>query len=184
MKHAALNINRLLAIFGLVVVLTGCGEDKEADTSPTPAPIGDSSSSVSSAATNSPSVSSSPTSSAPSVSSTPSVSSAANVSSTPSAPPPSSAASSSVSSVINTGALLKWSHPSQRENGEYLELDEIGGYELRYRQNIQAEFAYVVIPGSRTTSYAINSQQIGYQFEISTYDDNGLYSEFVPISAQ
>lgn len=164
MKHAASNINRLLAIFGLVVVLTGCGEDKEADTSPTPAPIGNSSSS--------------PTSSAASVSSS------ANVSSTPSAPPPSSAANSSVSSVINTGTLLKWSHPSQRENGEYLELDEIGGYELRYRQNTQAEFAYVVIPGSRTTSYAINSQQIGYQFEISTYDDNGLYSEFVPISAQ
>src|SRR5690606_21524289 len=33
------------------------------------------------------------------------------------------------------GGLLSWSHPTQRENGEYLELDEIGGYELRYREN-------------------------------------------------
>lgn len=44
----------------------------------------------------------------------------------------SSRSSSSISSSAPSQTVtVEWSHPNERENGAYLELSEIGGYEIR-----------------------------------------------------
>lgn len=80
------------------------------------------------------------------------------------------------------GGLLSWSHPTQRENGEYLELDEIGGYELRYRENSLQPFNSIVLKGSRTTSFNLDNLRANNDYQIAVFDSQGLYSEFVPIT--
>lgn len=84
--------------------------------------------------------------------------------------------------VAKEGGVLTWSHPTERENGEYLELDEIGGYELRYRENSLKPFTNVIIRGSDTTSYDLDKLRANYDFEIAVFDAQGLYSEFVTIT--
>jgi len=82
------------------------------------------------------------------------------------------------------GTDLSWSHPTERENGEYLELNDIGGYELRYRQNSLDTFKYIVVNGSQTTTYSLGSLASDNDYQIAVYDINGLYSNYVPISPQ
>ena len=79
------------------------------------------------------------------------------------------------------GKELSWSHPTARENGEYLELNDIGGYELRYRQNSLDTFKYIVVNGSQTTTYSLGSLASDNDYQIAVYDTNGLYSNYVPI---
>lgn len=94
-----------------------------------------------------------------------------------------SSASSQASSTpkINGPVLLSWEVPSMRENGEALALEEIGGYELRYRADGGEEYTKVVIEGGYTDSYYFNHLEGYLQFEIAAYDTNGLYSRFIPI---
>lgn len=80
------------------------------------------------------------------------------------------------------GSLLTWSHPTRRENGEYLELDDIGGYELRYRQNSLDSFKSIPVTGSRTTSYELKGLPSNYDYQIAVYDTHGLYSNYVAIT--
>lgn len=94
------------------------------------------------------------------------------------------AKSSSVAAPSNKIAILEWEHPTERANGEYLELEDIAGYELRYSRDNE-HYESVVIPGSRTTFYEIPSllnNPKGMKVEIAVFDTNGLYSEFVDIS--
>src|SRR5690606_35716662 len=84
----------------------------------------------------------------------------------------------------NKIGVLEWEHPTERANGEYLELDDIAGYELRYSRD-NKHFESIVIPGSRTNSYKIpllHKGVNGIKVEIAVFDTNGLYSEFVDIS--
>lgn len=98
----------------------------------------------------------------------------------------SSSSKSSVSAAApsNKIGLLEWEHPTERANGEYLELEDIGGYELRYSRNNEV-YQSIVIPGSKTTFYKIpliiNGIK-GIKVQIAVFDTNGLYSEFVDIS--
>ncbi len=97
----------------------------------------------------------------------------------------SSQSSSSLSSVNLAGpALLVWSVPSARENGETLVVEEIGGYELRYKTENEADFTSVIIEGGYVNSYYFNHLEGNVIFEIAVYDTNGLYSRFVPIQPQ
>lgn len=97
----------------------------------------------------------------------------------------SSTSSSSLSSVSLAGpALLVWSVPSARENGEALVAEEIGGYELRYKTENEADFTSVIIEGGYVNSYYFNYLEGKVIFEIAAYDTNGLYSRFVPIQPQ
>lgn len=90
-----------------------------------------------------------------------------------------SSTSSSTSSVKS--AKLTWTHPNQRENGQFLELGEIGGYEIRYRKSTDTRYTYVVIKGNLVTEYT-HADSIGTEFEIAVFDINGVYSSFVKVA--
>ncbi len=92
----------------------------------------------------------------------------------------SSKAASSVAGAL--GATIEWAHPTARENGNYLELTEIGGYQIRYKTPAATVFSYITIEGNATTTYLFNKSIIGLKFEIAVYDNAGLYSDFVEIN--
>ncbi|MDQ2076692.1 discoidin domain-containing protein [Marinimicrobium sp. ABcell2] len=75
---------------------------------------------------------------------------------------------------------LEWTPPSARENGTYMELGEIGGYEIRYRL-VNATSYKTIKVGPKATSHTFADLSGDYQFEIAAYDTDGLYSKFVTI---
>lgn len=103
----------------------------------------------------------------------------------------SSSSASNSSSSSTTGennaavpsvVVLQWQRPEQRENGEYLEADEIGGYELRYKKINTDEFSHLVVEDGWLESFEFQEKLVGaYQFQIAAFDTNGLYSEFVDL---
>jgi hypothetical protein len=132
--------------------------------------------------------------SAKSTSSTSSSSSSKSTSSTPSS---SSSSSRSTSSTLSSSsfkstsstsssmsdqksAKLIWTHPNQREDGQYLELDEIGGYEIRYRKSTDSRYTYILINSNKVTEYT-HADVNDTEFEIAVFDTNGVYSRFVKV---
>jgi len=83
---------------------------------------------------------------------------------------------------VGRGVNLAWRTPDQRENGAYLELDEIGGYEIRYREQGQSSFDTVVIENAYVTDYELDLDEGDYEFSIAVFDVNGLYSRFVNLT--
>lgn len=77
---------------------------------------------------------------------------------------------------------LDWFVPNRRENGDYLELDELGGYEIRYKRPSDSKYTSVYISNVSATSHNLGQLTSDYRFEIAAYDSNGLYSRFVAIS--
>lgn len=93
-----------------------------------------------------------------------------------------SAQSTAVSAqLISTQVRLLWSTPTARENGEYLELDEIGGFEIRFKGAADTQYTSVVINDNSVNSYTLTQPAGDLQFEIAAFDTNGLYSNFVSI---
>lgn len=93
--------------------------------------------------------------------------------------------SSANAKLIPSGELtLMWSNPTSRENGEYLELDEIGGYEIRYKKVTDSVYTTVVINNNDTNSYSMSQPSGSYEYEIATFDTTGLYSNFVSIQPE
>ncbi len=90
----------------------------------------------------------------------------------------SSRTSSSASGLPKT-VQLRWRHPTQRANGSYLELDDIGGYELRKKTSIS--ISYIKIAGNSTTNYTLNDIAADDQIDIAVYDTNGFFSDFIQI---
>ncbi|WP_051235251.1 discoidin domain-containing protein [Marinimicrobium agarilyticum] len=84
-------------------------------------------------------------------------------------------------SVISGAVRLEWTTPDQRENGHYLELSEIGGYEIRYQTGVDADPTTIMVEDPYATDYELMVSEGVYLFSIAVYDTNGLYSEFVPI---
>ncbi|WP_347332566.1 discoidin domain-containing protein [Marinimicrobium locisalis] len=84
-------------------------------------------------------------------------------------------------SVISGAVRLEWATPEQRENGDYLELDEIGGYEIRYQAGADAELTSIVVEDPYATAHELTVAEGVYLFSIAVYDNDGLYSEFVSI---
>jgi len=119
-------------------------------------------------------------------SSSPSSSASSSNSSTKSSVSSLNSSTKSTSSVSNSAASQKsakltWTHPTQRENGQYLELDDIGGYEIRYRKTTDKRFSYIVINNNKTTEYT-HTDVSDTEFEISVFDTNGVYSRFVKVA--
>lgn len=74
---------------------------------------------------------------------------------------------------------LYWNTPQERENGEPLDTNEIGGYEIRYRL-VGEDFESVVVDDATVDQYLFSDLATGdYEFEIAVFDTNGVYSEFV-----
>lgn len=121
-------------------------------------------------------------------SSTPSSAPSAATSSSSSVSSATTSSSSSVSSGANEAVdvhgpvAIYWSPPTERENGEYLELSEIGGYQLRYRPVSSAEFTSIFLEDGATDAYFFDDLEGEYEFELATYDTAGLYSEFVKVT--
>ncbi len=76
---------------------------------------------------------------------------------------------------------LEWASPQTRENGDYLELTEIGGYEIRYKHRADSQYQVLILEDATATEYSFGHLRGGYEFKIAVYDINGLYSQFVPI---
>ncbi len=87
----------------------------------------------------------------------------------------------SSSSSIQTTTTISWIHPDKRENGQFLELDEIGGYELRFKEITSATYTHLTLHGNATNSYTTNLFPIDGDIQIAVFDTNGLYSDFIPI---
>jgi hypothetical protein len=80
-------------------------------------------------------------------------------------------------------AVLQWSAPTQRENGEPLTVDELGGYEIRVYLQDDPDYKTIVIPDGQATGFRVNDLPSGtHSFRIAAYDISGLYSNFVSIT--
>lgn len=93
----------------------------------------------------------------------------------------SSSSSSSAGSNVGGNVTLDWHIPTERENGDYLELDEIGGYEIKYKKTTDSKFTVVQINDGSVDHYTLSNLSGSYEFYISAYDTNGMFSEFVKI---
>lgn len=85
--------------------------------------------------------------------------------------------------VVTGGATLKWTPPTQRENGAALSASEIGGYEIRYRTVLENSYTYKKVDKSANQTI-ITGLSGDYIFEIAVFDSNNTYSDFVTIKAQ
>lgn len=84
-------------------------------------------------------------------------------------------------SDIKGPVSLSWTAPEQRENGDELDITELGGYELRYRPADGGPFETVIIDDPWTMEYYIEWLEGTYEFQIAAFDDSGLYSEFITL---
>lgn len=80
--------------------------------------------------------------------------------------------------------VLEWDKPDERENGDYLEESEIGGYEIRYRQPGQEDYETVIIDDGLVEKYEFTQPAGTTEFEIASYDTDGLYSVFIPLTGR
>ena len=96
--------------------------------------------------------------------------------------PPTANASSSASVSITGPVYLLWNAPGLRENGDYLDITDVGGYELRYRRITEPDYTYITINDAWTTRYYFRPPSGVYEFQVAAFDKNGLYSQFVNIS--
>lgn len=141
-----------------------------------------SSSSKSSSASSQPSSSPSSSSMKSSSSSKSSSSALFNYSSSSSSMSPVTSASSSSASTVVGPVYLLWNAPNRRENGDYLDITDIGGYELRYRRMTESNFTYVTINDAWSTRYYFRLPAGAYEFQVAVFDKNGIYSQFVNLS--
>lgn len=113
-----------------------------------------------------------------------SVSSVQQQSSSSLPPSSSSAASSKAKAMIDGPVLINWSPPTHRENGDYLDIAEVGGYQLRYKLKGATDYKRIEIKDGYTDSYYFDYLKGDYVFEIAAFDSNGIYSDFVAILRQ
>ena len=92
-----------------------------------------------------------------------------------------SVSSTSSSKASQKSAKITWTHPDARENGQFLELYEIGGYEIRYRKLTDSRYTYIVINSNKITEYT-HADATDTEFEIAVFDTNGVYSRFVKVT--
>jgi hypothetical protein len=72
--------------------------------------------------------------------------------------------------------------PTLRENGEHLDITEIGGYELRYKLKSEDTYKVIQISDAFIDAYYFDYLKGEYEFQIATFDKDGLYSGFVDIN--
>jgi hypothetical protein len=61
-------------------------------------------------------------------------------------------------------------------------LNEIGGYEIRYRKPTDTSFTYITLNGNLTTEYTFVGETKDLEFEIAVFDNRGVHSRFAKIS--
>lgn len=110
-------------------------------------------------------------------------SSKSSVSSVASSASSSSAAAVTPNEITRGEAYFKWTAPSARANGDILNTEDLGGYEIRYKKVGDSKYTYITSNiGPWDNSYTLSGLPNGsYVFEIAAFDKNGLYSDFVNI---
>lgn len=94
----------------------------------------------------------------------------------------SASTSLAVKTYVLAGALtITWDAPAQRPTGELISRNEIGGYVVRYKLRSATVYTSVTLPAS-VLSYTSAKLVGDYDFEIASFDVNGVYSEYVKIS--
>jgi len=96
----------------------------------------------------------------------------------------SNGSSSPVASETGPEALrsvsLYWSAPSHRINGADIAMEDLGGYEVRYRKLDESDYTRIVIEDPLIEQYHIDAlTESDYVFQVAAYDKDGLYSDFV-----
>lgn len=79
---------------------------------------------------------------------------------------------------------ISWTAPNKRENGDYLDITDLGGYEIRYKKVLDAKYTYITINDAFQNRYDFNYLYGDYVFQIAAFDKNGVYSPFVDIRRQ
>lgn len=92
-----------------------------------------------------------------------------------------SSSASSVPSAINGPVEVYWSPPNQRENGDFLDIAELGGYELRYKRNSDSRYTRIIIEDAYVDAYYFDNLEGEYEFQIAAFDKHGVYSAFAPV---
>jgi len=83
---------------------------------------------------------------------------------------------------VTSSVVLSWTLPDTRENGDALELYEIGGYEILYRKVGEELFTSDLVNDSQMSEYTVDDLEPGdYEFMMATVDSDGLYSEYVTV---
>lgn len=79
----------------------------------------------------------------------------------------------------NNDVSLTWDIPAAREDGSYLAVYEIDGYELRYSKDNSNTETVVRIEDAQTTDWVLEDAEPGYyEFTIATIDSDGVYSQY------
>ncbi|MFQ3262039.1 fibronectin type III domain-containing protein [Reinekea sp.] len=83
--------------------------------------------------------------------------------------------------IATASVTLYWSAPLERVNGQSMDMTEVGGYEIRYKQDSDDSYTNVVIDDKYTDQYTFIdlSDADAYQFEVAVFDSDGIYSDFV-----
>lgn len=90
--------------------------------------------------------------------------------------------SSPANGTVVAGAVeISWTAPNRRENGDYLDINDIGGYEIRYKKTSDSTYTYIAINDAFENRYSFTYLVGNYVFQIATFDKNGVYSSFVDI---
>lgn len=74
-------------------------------------------------------------------------------------------------------SIFSWNPPTQRENGEALKPEEIGGFIVAYRKEGDNAFFEVKVD-ARKTELPITVPFGNYEVRALCYDTNGLYSNW------
>jgi hypothetical protein len=87
--------------------------------------------------------------------------------------------SASFESTKSYSATVSWEIPTTRENGDPLEIEDIGGYEIRYKHESDDSFQYRTVTEASTKTLKIENLSSGeYEFTVATFDREGLYSDY------
>lgn len=74
---------------------------------------------------------------------------------------------------------LAWDRPTQRVNGDALHVNEIGGYELALKCELETEYRTYIIEDNTATEYNIDGIALGQCFaKMAAFDIDGLYSKW------
>jgi hypothetical protein len=82
------------------------------------------------------------------------------------------------------GVMLYWSAPRTRMNGIVVGMDDIQGYEIRYKKDTDEDYTSILILDAYTDQLPIDGidDASEYKFEVAAIDKFGIYSRFVTAS--
>jgi len=85
--------------------------------------------------------------------------------------------------TATSAVTLTWDIPLNRENGDYLTLEELEGYEIFVRNITSGTEYFVMITDPTTTQWDFAELASGiWEFSIASIDTRGLYSSYSPIT--